>query len=104
MTRSPALYNPSTFDILRYRDLPLEDRKAIFENAVRWHDVSYAYSDDPGVYRAGSKTRMHIDWMRETLPDDFAVSVWNARMDAYFVPDEAPNWYWTPKQKESTNV
>ena len=92
-------YNSQTFDILAYRELPLETRKEIFEHVVRWHDVSYEYSDDGSVYRAGSKVKTHINWMRDTLPDDFAVATWNARMDAYFVPEEAPRWYWTPKKE-----
>jgi len=92
-------YNSQTFDILAYRELPLEERKAIFQHAVRYHDVSYEYSDDGGVYRAGSKVKTHINQMRSTLPDDFAISVWNARMDQYFVPGEAQNWHWTPKKE-----
>lgn len=91
-------YNSQTFDILRYRELPLEERKAIFEHAVRYHDVSYDYSDDGGVWRRGSAVHTDINSMRNALPDDFAVTVWNARMDQYFVPEEAPRWHWTQKE------
>ena len=84
--------------------LPLEQRIELFRKLVRQHDITYDYSDDGSVWRAGSAQRTRINQLRETIPDNIACEIWNARMDEYFIPQEAPRWHWTPKMEGPKNV
>lgn len=84
--------------------LTLEQRIELFRKLVRQHDITYDYSDDGSVWRAGSAAHTRILQLRETIPDAIACEIWNARMDAYFIPEEAPRWHWTVKTEETKNV
>jgi len=82
----------------------LEARIALFQRLVNEHDVSYDYSDDPGVWRRGSSEKTRILQLAEELPEETVISIWNARMDRYFIPEEAPHWYWKPKARSSSST
>jgi hypothetical protein len=65
-----------------------------FEALVRSHDVSYNYSDDGCVWRRGQAQRDKILEMAKELPAEEVERIWNARMDEFFIEEEAPRWYW----------
>jgi hypothetical protein len=83
---------------------PIDELIEQFRLAVRWHDVTYEYSDDGSCYRKGSQQRSEIERLRALIPDAVACEIWNAHMDAYFIPEEAPHWHWTPKTEGPKNV
>jgi hypothetical protein len=81
-------------DTNAFARMPIEKKLKLFTEAVDRHDVSYEYSDDGGVWRRGSEQRAAIRAMAGELPNDKVAQIWNARMDRYFIPSEAPRWYW----------
>jgi hypothetical protein len=72
----------------------MEAVKQDFIRLVKYHDVTYDYSDDSSVRRNGGAQLYVIKTLAAQLPLEFVTEVWNKKMDEYFVAEEAPNWYW----------
>lgn len=52
-----------------------------FINMVNAHDLTYGYSDDPGVYRLGSYSEMKIREAAKQFDKEFVNRVWNEMVD-----------------------
>jgi len=63
-----------------------------FAKLVSRHDISYGYSDDPGVYRRGRDERDAINEAAKLLPREDVIRIWNAECDRKFHDGSA--FYW----------
>ena len=63
-----------------------------FAKLVRQHDISYGYSDDPGVYRRGRDERNTINEAAKLLDREDVIRIWNAECDRKFLDGSA--FYW----------
>lgn len=70
------------------------DKVEQFRELVASHDVTFEYSEDITVWRAGRVQRNAILSLAKELPTEVVAEIWNKRMDEYLIADEAPNWYW----------
>lgn len=75
------------------------DRLKEFEELVDAHDVTYNYSDDSSVWRRGQAQWEQIMSIAKDLPQEDVARIWNAKMDRYFLPEYAPEWYWQDLRK-----
>lgn len=57
--------------------------KEQFIEMVNTHDLTYAYSDDGGVYRAGSRSEMKIREAAKSFDKEFVNKVWNEMVDKF---------------------
>lgn len=73
----------------------LTQQEADFVKLVGNHDLTYSYSDDGRVWRAGQASYDRIRKMAETLDRAFAVEVWNAMVDTRVVESARPQFYWS---------
>lgn len=67
---------------------------AEFEKMVRDHDLTYSYSDDGAVYRAGSAAHDRIRAAARDLPEEDVRRIWNAKVDATIAEDYREPFYW----------
>lgn len=68
--------------------------EAEFEEVCRRHDLTYEYSDDGDVWRAGCRSRDNIIAMANTLGMDRAVPIWNRVCDEKIIAGRAEQFYW----------
>lgn len=69
-----------------------------FTTLVNAHDLTYEYSDDPGVYRAGSAALSRIAAASVHFPPEDVVRIWNTMVDKFLIPEAAPQFYMHPDQ------
>lgn len=67
---------------------------AEFERAVRSHDLTFAFSDDPRWYRAGSAELERIKAMAAELPRHSVLLIWNSVVDEKISPGHREPFYW----------
>lgn len=65
-----------------------------FEAACKRHDLTYNYSDDGAVWRAGEAQYKAIKNMAEELPREVAVRIWNKVVDEKILSDHRNGFYW----------
>lgn len=65
-----------------------------FEEMCRRHDLTYVYSDDGGVWRAGEKSLDAIIVAAADLPREVAVRIWNEIVDTKVMPEYREQFYW----------
>lgn len=63
--------------------------KEEFTRMVNSHDLTYGYSDDPGVYRAGSDSHTAIVQASKAFDPEFVNEVWNAMVLRKIKPEYA---------------
>lgn len=72
----------------------MPDLEHEFRELCKAHDISYQYSDDPRVWRAGEQSYERIKAFAKQLPRDRAVAIWNEVCDQKFAPQYAREFYW----------
>ena len=70
------------------------ERELAFEEMVNYHDLTYEYSDDGGVWRAGSASLYRIKEAAKTLDPEFVKKTWNAMVDNRVNANAASQFYW----------
>lgn len=65
-----------------------------FEEMCRRHDLTYVYSDDGDVWRAGEKSLDAIIVAAADLPREDAVRIWNEIVDLKVEPEYCQQFYW----------
>lgn len=66
-----------------------------FKHACERHDLSFDYSDDGAVWRAGAAQYKAIEAMAAELPRDVAVKIWNENVDQKIMEPWRNYYYWT---------
>lgn len=72
--------------------MTIEEKINEFKQLLNDHDVTFDYSDDPGVYTRGIKSLEAIREYAKQLPLPIAITCWNARMMDFFQPDYVSRW------------
>lgn len=75
-------------------DIPLDQLLATFERLVRYHDLTYGYSDDPNSYRRGSREMSEIRLLAAALPKTEVTRIWNENVDRVVAEDFRAQFYW----------
>lgn len=70
-----------------------------FEELVARFDITYSYSDDFSVWKAGSNAFDKIKQMTKQLPEEDVVRIWNKYVDLKIVEDSREYFYWHPKER-----
>lgn len=70
-----------------------------FTTLVSKHDISYAYSDDHGVYLRGKAQYAAIVEAAKSVPN--AAEIWNANVDRKLIPACRSEYYWSVPVKVS---
>lgn len=65
-----------------------------FEALVNSHDLTYDYSDDGSVWRAGQAQYAKIKEAAKTLPIEDVKRIWKAKVDKTLVEGARENFYW----------
>ncbi len=65
-----------------------------FKQLVRDHDLTYDYSDDGAVWRAGVAQRDEIRALAKELPTGEAAAIWNAEVDRKITESSRAMFYW----------
>jgi hypothetical protein len=69
--------------------------REIFERRVRFHDLTYGYSDDPNSYRNGKESLLAIKMLAEKINDpEYTKKVWNDNVDRVLVEGFRESFYW----------
>lgn len=63
-------------------------------SGVAMHDLTHEYSDDPSVYRRGSRDLDEIKALAKDLPRDEVVKIWNAEVDRKLKEGFREPFYW----------
>lgn len=63
-----------------------------FTLMVRTHDLTYAYSDDPSVYRRGRDSYDMIVEAAKQLPREDVVRIWNEEVNRRLF--DGSDFYW----------
>ena len=58
-----------------------------FEDMVNRHDLTYDYSDDGSVWRAGLASENRIKAAAKLLPIEDVKRIWNAKVDKMFIEE-----------------
>lgn len=61
---------------------------------VRHHDLTFAYSDDNSVWRAGQAVYDRILSESEAFPRSDVITVWNDMVDSRLIPSARSTFYW----------
>lgn len=72
----------------------MDDKLKQFEDMVNRHDLTYDYSDDGAVWRAGRAQRDAIRALAGELPYADVKRIWDAKVDRTLVPDARAPFYW----------
>ena len=56
------------------------------------HDLTFTYSDDYGVFKAGESQYARIIAFAQTIPREDAVRIWNANADRCLKDGSAYHW------------
>ena len=75
-------------------DPTLTEKQAEFVTLVANHDLTYDFSDDGRVWRAGQACYSKIIADSKQFDRAFVVEVWNACVDRKIVPDSRESFYW----------
>lgn len=70
------------------------DDRAEFRQLVNSHDLTYAYSDDGSVWRAGEAQYDRIRKLAKDIPAWEVACIWGAMVDRFLVPNARKNFYW----------
>lgn len=65
-----------------------------FRKLVKFHDLTYNYSDDPNSYRRGRDSEYKIRALAQKIPADLAKSIWNENVDKCLAENFRKNFYW----------
>jgi hypothetical protein len=65
-----------------------------FRGLCERHDLTYAFSDDHRLWRAGVVTHDEVKAAAAMLPRDVAVRVWNEVVDQKILPGSREMFYW----------
>ena len=65
-----------------------------FKQLVDSHDLTYDYSDDISVWRAGAAQMAQIRDLAATLPANEVRAIWNARVDRSILEGHREPFYW----------
>jgi hypothetical protein len=69
--------------------------REIFERRVRFHDLTYGYSDDPYSYRSGSESLAAIKSLAKEINDpEYTKKVWNDNVDRVLNESFRDPFYW----------
>jgi hypothetical protein len=69
--------------------------REIFERRVRFHDVTYGYSDDSNSYRRGADELMVIRTIAKEINDpEYTNKVWNDNVDRVLAEGYRSPFYW----------
>lgn len=72
------------------------DKIEQFKRMVSSHDLTYNYSDDGAVWRAGQAAYDAIRAAARELPEDEAARIWNEQVDAKISAGHREPFYWQP--------
>ena len=68
-----------------------------FAALCKAHDLTYMYSDDHGVWQRGTVSMATIREVRDALPHEVAVRIWNSAVDEKIAdPEFRKQFYWIP--------
>lgn len=65
-----------------------------FEAMVAKHDLTYDFSDDGAVWRAGRASECRIREAAKKLPAEDVKRIWNAMVDKTLVESSRTTFYW----------
>jgi hypothetical protein len=65
-----------------------------FEDRVKSHDLTHAYSDDHRAWQHGDFDLREIKKMAEELPRADVIRVWNAMVDSKLMENARSSFYW----------
>ena len=65
-----------------------------FTKLVDHHDLTYDYSDDGGVWRAGCAEKAAITALARELPHEDVERIWNAKVDRAMREGYREPFYW----------
>ena len=70
-----------------------------FEQACRYHDLTYEYSDDGETWRRGGAQLYRIQQAAKKFPREDVERIWNAVVDTKLVENARQQFYWRwPKE------
>ena len=75
-------------------DPALTQEQAAFVALVNDHDLTYDFSEDGRVWRAGQASYQKIKSEAVKFDRAFVVEVWNASVDHKIVPSSREMFYW----------
>lgn len=62
-------------------EVEVEDELEKLKRMIKYHDLTYMYSDDGGVYRRGSESEVAINELIKKFPEE-GVRLWNEMVDS----------------------
>lgn len=65
-----------------------------FETMVKRHDLTYDYSDDGGVWRAGCASEKAIREAARQFSIEDVKRIWNAKVDTCLIEEARAPFYW----------
>lgn len=65
-----------------------------FESMVAAHDLTFEYSDDRDVWRAGCRSLDRINQAAKSLNRADVVRIWNAAVDRKIIEGQRDSFYW----------
>lgn len=65
-----------------------------FRTMCERHDLTFEYSDDGRVWRAGQASLNEVKEAAKELPREVAVRIWNEVVDSKLAEGYRSNWYW----------
>lgn len=75
-------------------DATLTPEQLEFVKMVANHDLTYDYSDDGRVWRAGQASYDRIKGAAPKFDRAFVVEVWNAMVDTQVIESSRQQFYW----------
>lgn len=74
--------------------VPQNEQEKEFFEMCKAHDLTFGYSDDGRVYRAGHASYQRIQEAANLLPRERAVAIWNTVVDTKIQPEFVDQWKW----------
>ena len=71
-----------------------------FKKMVQHHDLTYAYSDDNRVWRAGEASLKAIKEAAKQFPKEVVVKIWNDMVDSKIIEGYREECYWKDYKPE----